>query len=67
MMAKIMSLFLLGITNWGTESKSVTRASGLLDRVDALSFVALVFFTPYGGILVSQSASRPMTFCTSSS
>jgi hypothetical protein len=30
MMVIIMSLFLLGITNWGTESKSVTRASGLL-------------------------------------
>ena len=25
-----------GITNWGTEGKSVTGASGLLDRVDAL-------------------------------
>lgn len=24
MMAKIMGLFLLGITNWGTEGKSVT-------------------------------------------
>ena len=33
-----------GITNWGTEGKSVTGASGLLDRVDALCFAAPVFF-----------------------
>ena len=67
MMAKIMSLFLLGITNWGTEGKSVTGGSGLLGRVDALCFAAPVFFILHGGILVSKSASRPMTTCTSSS
>ena len=33
-----------GITNWGAEGKSVTGASGLLDRVDALCFAAPVFF-----------------------
>ena len=33
-----------GITNWGVEGKSVTGASGLLDRVDALCFAAPVFF-----------------------
>ncbi len=33
-----------GITNWGTEGKSVTGASGLLDRADALCFAAPVFF-----------------------
>ena len=33
-----------GITNWGTEGKSVTGAGGLLDRVDALCFAAPVFF-----------------------
>ena len=33
-----------GITNWGKEGKSVTGASGLLDRVDALCFAAPVFF-----------------------
>ncbi len=33
-----------GTTNWGTEGKSVTGASGLLDRVDALCFAAPVFF-----------------------
>ena len=33
-----------GITNWGMEGKSVTGASGLLDRVDALCFAAPVFF-----------------------
>ena len=33
-----------GITNWGTEGKSVTGTSGLLDRVDALCFAAPVFF-----------------------
>ena len=33
-----------GITNWGTEVRSVTGASGLLDRVDALCFAAPVFF-----------------------
>ncbi len=43
MMAKIMGLFLLGITNWGTEGKSVTGGSGLLGRVDALCFAAPVF------------------------
>ena len=37
-MAKIISLLLLGFTNWGTEGKFVTGASGLLDRVDALCF-----------------------------
>ena len=66
-MAKIISLLLLGFTNLGTEGKFVTGASGLLDRVDALCFAAPVFFTLYGGILVSQSASRSMTTCTSSS
>jgi len=44
MMAKIMNLFFLGSTNWGTGGKSVTGASGLLDLVDALCFAALVFF-----------------------
>jgi predicted CDP-diglyceride synthetase/phosphatidate cytidylyltransferase len=43
MMAKIMNLFLLGSTNWGTGGRSVTGASGLLHRVDALCFAALVF------------------------
>ncbi|WP_332777267.1 phosphatidate cytidylyltransferase [Polaromonas sp.] len=33
-----------GITNWGAEGKSITGASGLLDRVDALCFAAPVFF-----------------------
>ncbi len=33
-----------GITNWGLEGRSVTGASGLLDRVDALCFAAPVFF-----------------------
>ena len=33
-----------GITNWGSEGKSVTGATGLLDRVDALCFAAPVFF-----------------------
>lgn len=33
-----------GITNWGTEGKSITGATGLLDRVDALCFAAPVFF-----------------------
>ena len=33
-----------GITNRGTEGKSVTGAGGLLDRVDALCFAAPVFF-----------------------
>ena len=33
-----------GITNWGAEGKSVTGATGLLDRVDALCFAAPVFF-----------------------
>ena len=33
-----------GITNWGAEGKSVTGASGLLDRVDALCFAAPIFF-----------------------
>ena len=67
MMAKIMSFFLLGIANWGTKGKSVTGASDLLDRVDALCFAAIFFFTLYGGILVTQSASCPMITCTSSS
>lgn len=67
MMAKIMRLLLLGITNWGTEGKSVTGASGLLDRVAALCFAALGFFTLYGSILVSKSASSPLNICTRSS
>ena len=33
-----------GITNWGAQGLSVTGASGLLDRVDALCFAAPVFF-----------------------
>ena len=33
-----------GITNWGREGKSITGATGLLDRVDALCFAAPVFF-----------------------
>jgi phosphatidate cytidylyltransferase len=33
-----------GVTNWGSEGKSVTGATGLLDRVDALCFAAPVFF-----------------------
>ena len=33
-----------GVTNWGSEGRSVTGASGLLDRVDALCFAAPVFF-----------------------
>jgi phosphatidate cytidylyltransferase len=33
-----------GITNWGAQGKSVTGATGLLDRVDALCFAAPVFF-----------------------
>jgi phosphatidate cytidylyltransferase len=33
-----------GITNWGGHGMSVTGASGLLDRVDALCFAAPVFF-----------------------
>ena len=33
-----------GVTNWGSQGKSVTGASGLLDRVDALCFAAPVFF-----------------------
>ena len=33
-----------GITNWGAEGRSVTGATGLLDRVDALCFAAPVFF-----------------------
>jgi phosphatidate cytidylyltransferase len=33
-----------GITNWGGHGLSVTGASGLLDRVDALCFAAPVFF-----------------------
>jgi len=33
-----------GIRHWGAEGKSVTGASGLLDRVDALCFAAPVFF-----------------------
>jgi phosphatidate cytidylyltransferase len=33
-----------GITHWGSAGRSVTGASGLLDRVDALCFAAPVFF-----------------------
>ena len=33
-----------GITNWGSQGRSVTGAAGLLDRVDALCFAAPVFF-----------------------
>ena len=33
-----------GIPSWGSQGRSVTGASGLLDRVDALSFAAPVFF-----------------------
>jgi phosphatidate cytidylyltransferase len=33
-----------GVTNWGSQGRSVTGASGLLDRVDALCFAAPVFF-----------------------
>ncbi|MDP2065412.1 MAG: phosphatidate cytidylyltransferase [Burkholderiaceae bacterium] len=33
-----------GVTNWGAGGISVTGASGLLDRVDALCFAAPVFF-----------------------
>ncbi len=33
-----------GVTNWGGPTPSVTGASGLLDRVDALCFAAPVFF-----------------------
>lgn len=33
-----------GVTHWGTAGRSVTGASGLLDRVDALCFAAPVFF-----------------------
>ena len=33
-----------GITSWGREGKSITGATGLLDRVDALCFAAPVFF-----------------------
>ena len=33
-----------GITNWGREGKSITGATGLLDRVDALCFAAPIFF-----------------------
>ncbi len=33
-----------GVTHWGSAGKSVTGASGLLDRVDALCFAAPVFF-----------------------
>ena len=33
-----------GITNWGSEGRSITGATGLLDRVDALCFAAPVFF-----------------------
>lgn len=66
MIAKIMNLFLLGSTNWGTGGRSVTGASGLLQRVDALCFAAPVFFLN-GGILVSQSVSCPINTCTSNS
>lgn len=33
-----------GVTNWGAASRSLTGASGLLDRTDALCFAAPVFF-----------------------
>jgi phosphatidate cytidylyltransferase len=33
-----------GVPNWGMQGQSVTGASGLLDRVDALCFAAPVFF-----------------------
>jgi len=33
-----------GVTHWGGASRSVTGASGLLDRIDALCFAAPVFF-----------------------
>jgi len=33
-----------GVTNWGSANRSVTGASGLLDRTDALCFAAPVFF-----------------------
>ncbi|MEX1167470.1 MAG: phosphatidate cytidylyltransferase [Hydrogenophaga sp.] len=33
-----------GVTYWGSAGRSVTGASGLLDRVDALCFAAPVFF-----------------------
>ncbi|MDP3833066.1 MAG: phosphatidate cytidylyltransferase, partial [Hydrogenophaga sp.] len=33
-----------GVTHWGLAGRSVTGASGLLDRVDALCFAAPVFF-----------------------
>ncbi len=33
-----------GITNWGLQGQSVTGATGLLDRVDALCFAAPIFF-----------------------
>jgi phosphatidate cytidylyltransferase len=33
-----------GITSWGAQGLSVTGASGLLDRVDALCFAAPIFF-----------------------
>jgi len=33
-----------GVPNWGSQGRSVTGASGLLDRVDALCFAAPVFF-----------------------
>ncbi len=33
-----------GVTHWGAAGRSVTGASGMLDRVDALCFAAPVFF-----------------------
>jgi phosphatidate cytidylyltransferase len=33
-----------GVTHWGSAGRSVTGASGVLDRVDALCFAAPVFF-----------------------
>ncbi len=33
-----------GVIHWGADGRSVTGASGLLDRVDALCFAAPVFF-----------------------
>jgi phosphatidate cytidylyltransferase len=33
-----------GVTHWGAQGRSVTGASGLLDRIDALCFAAPLFF-----------------------
>jgi phosphatidate cytidylyltransferase len=55
MMAKIMSLFILGITNWCKEGKSVTGASGLLERVDTPGFAGAFFYAVkrYFGLEIS--------------